>query len=132
MPPGPARVWSEGRSPTPIWGALHLPSPSPIAHQLLQATAPPLSPVQAGHSQDRVLSCERDQRTSRQSIRASIIYQRGRNKAVIERFTNLENLWMFNQNGNPDFLWEEKCPSGTHLVASEVGSYSLITWHGDW
>ena len=104
---GQMEPWSEETNPLLNLERLCLCLVPPPA----QATAPPLSPGQAGHSQNRGLSCKRDQRDPLhyQSIHQSI-NQTGRHKAPTERFTNLENLWMSNQNGNSASLCGIKVP----------------------
>ena len=96
---GQLEPWSEERSPI-----LHLePLPLCLVPIPAQATAPPSPLGQDGDSQDRGQSCRRAQRypLDYQSFHPSI-KQVG--KTPIERFTNLENLWMSNQNGNSALL----------------------------
>ena len=98
---GQLEPWSEERSPV-----LHLePLPLCLGPLPAQATVPPSPPGQDGHSQNRGQSCKGPQRypLDYQSFHPSI-KQVGRDKAPIERVTNLENLWMSNQNGNSTLL----------------------------
>ena len=96
---GQLEPWSKERT-------LHLePLPLCLVPFPAQAAAPPSPPGQHGHSQSRGQSCKRAQRypLDYQSFHPSI-KQVGRDKTPIERFTNLENLWMSNQNGNSALL----------------------------